>query len=1229
ARESTMFGFDWVYNFDNLKNNALLFKKLSPEEENLEQYKPKDHIFEIHKLVEKSSSNPEFSSLFYEVRHKTYSETWRHYRTQLVGDIAQQVFMTLTATALSMTVETIITVSTLGFGYFAAKAAATLTYVLVYTAMTKLFMDVKIHEAESQTRAKTFYPVSNDLKGPTSLNEKMIWDRFLQDSMAAALIGHPGGYYTTVTGGEHGDQYTGQLLVSPPNLARSAKSLGGLLELLWENFWKMGESDPDTFTALDFDNMNLNYFLLGSELPSYNHRPNYAYPSTNSLFSDYNAYALNTLGYLERKVRVISDNKFNAIRPTVINGRPQYEFINREDNQKILPRSGLYQPIVLSQERYDKISPNLGHIVIQVQCADYSNTRGVKAYDMLPVEIEAGYKAKVPINDNGFGYSVSFISIDVLKDSSYYAQDFIVNDSYYNIAQGNLYFSKSIEEIISEKYIGFDDALKSGLTHSLIYYKVHIYFDVFVPDTSDETHRLALTQATQHVIMDYFNQYTYAEVTANMISEIAYTETLTFWSTVISSAAIYFGSWAVGGGTLQSFAMAGVGIVKTAIKEVFEEIIKDSFIESLIENFFDIMDWSEDLAMWVSALATSAREVTGALGQLALSTKSPMKTDISLMLAAKKAGDVNTFTEIKERLDLAFKEQIKTQQQKEDQKKSRARLLFSGFFKGLFMVMPSILFGSFSFLTLKGLSTIGKGAIDLAPKKFAAFRAKYNAFKKGLTTRPTGEDSRFYWKGLKELLKKPSDLDSKKGDVNNEFKEKSENIPPPLVDILSSINSQRNVKEIQARESLTLKFNEIQVSDWIQELTQDYRFSDKKEKFDNIKDNLKDVGFEKTKKDIISTIKDALRDKKDLRYVDINGILMYDPNFVLVGLPHHNPEQEVDVIFNQPIKDFVNDLKRNYYTISYKIKLALLKNGQMIEIDAESNEDMAHWLIKNGYSKDETVYILPVDKDYNGPIYEKTYWVSGTGVPSPYTTHFDNFRKELKELAYKSGLIIDYTYVATSRLLYPNNELFLFNTYSHMSVGHQFSIQDTSLLTMHARALNKLEAHYKAGGLTEKEYIQYTNEINKLFNEQYSIYGFIVDNPFYFDGRLNAHKIGDILMDYGFIDKNELSGDLYQFVHPFGASEKSLTMGNYNRKSFKFTIPAESTYTTLKLSLEQAILDFTDHSTEINEETAKKAINEVNSLTDNFIQLIRDATAARDIFKSYTKNRNNPKVNLL
>ncbi|GAH84204.1 unnamed protein product, partial [marine sediment metagenome] len=238
------------------------------------------------------------------------------------------------------------------------------------------------------------------------------------------------------------------------------------------------------------------------------------------------------------------------------------------------------------------------------------------------------YKAKVPINDNGFEYPISYISIDVVKGSRYYAQDFIVNESYYTIDQGNLYFTKSLEEIISEseQYKDFETALNSGLVDSLIYYKVHIYFDIFVPDTTEETHNLALAQTTQHLVMDYFNQYTYAEVTAHMISEIAYTETITFWSTLISSAAIYFGSWAVMGteafmakaGVQSVAALIGQGAVKmitSVIHETFEEIIKDGFIEALIENFVDIVGWYEELGFWLSSLATSYREVKGALGQ--------------------------------------------------------------------------------------------------------------------------------------------------------------------------------------------------------------------------------------------------------------------------------------------------------------------------------------------------------------------------------------------------------------------------------------------------------------------------------------------------------------------------------------------------------------------------------------------------------------------------------------
>jgi len=318
--------------------------------------------------------------------------------------------------------------------------------------------------------------------------------------------------------------------------------------------------------------------------------------------------------------------------------------------------------------------------------------------------------------------------------------------------------------------------------------------------------------------MDYFNQYTFAEVTAHMISEIAYTETLTFWSTFISSFAMYAGLWAVGGGTLQSFMMAGVVAVKSAIFEIFDEIVKDSFIEALIENTVDMWGWSEDAAMWLSALGTSARETFGALGKLmrGFTGKTNLQTDIALLKSAVKAGDLNAQVEIAQRIDQARQEQQEKQRQDQEQKSAWAKLIKSGFFKGIFMVMPAIFFGSFNFLTLKGLSTIGSSTINLALREFAGFKAKVNAFKKKMIKQLAGENARYHWKGLKAMLKKPTDLDSKKGDVNNIFKDQqeSDNLAPPLVDVLNSINSQRNTKEIQAREDLALKFNEIQDIDF-------------------------------------------------------------------------------------------------------------------------------------------------------------------------------------------------------------------------------------------------------------------------------------------------------------------------------------------------------------------------------------------------------------------------------
>ena len=134
------------------------------------------------------------------------------------------------------------------FGYVLAKAMGALAYFASYTLMTKFSIDMKLHEAESQSRSQTFYSRSDGQQDPTSLNDRSIADRVFKDSMVAALAGHPGGYYISVSGGEPGNMYTGEVLVSPPNYARMTGAFNGFLDLLWENFLHMGDSNPDSFT---------------------------------------------------------------------------------------------------------------------------------------------------------------------------------------------------------------------------------------------------------------------------------------------------------------------------------------------------------------------------------------------------------------------------------------------------------------------------------------------------------------------------------------------------------------------------------------------------------------------------------------------------------------------------------------------------------------------------------------------------------------------------------------------------------------------------------------------------------------------------------------------------------------------------------------------------------------------------------------------------------------------
>lgn len=318
----------------------------------------------------------------------------------------------------------------------------------------------------------------------------------------------------------------------------------------------MGESDPDAFWALDFDDMSLDYFLLTSELPAYNQKSHYTYENTNSISNIYNWYYANTLGNLETAVRKASENQLDAIRATCIDGRPQYEFINSTAYDAILPQSILFRPIVLSQDRYDDFNPQSGHLVITTECSyhdEYSfTTEGINAYSLNAIETKAGYKSKVPINDKGFEYPIQYISIDIIRDHphegvNYLTQDLIVDESQFAIDSGNLYFTSPLDTIIVNQYPSFYNALQQADSETSVYYKIHVVFDVFVADTTVETNKLALAQATYYTIMDYFNQYTYAETTAQMISEIAYTEIMTFWSTLISAPLVLLGSWTIMG----------------------------------------------------------------------------------------------------------------------------------------------------------------------------------------------------------------------------------------------------------------------------------------------------------------------------------------------------------------------------------------------------------------------------------------------------------------------------------------------------------------------------------------------------------------------------------------------------------------------------------------------------------------------------------------------------------
>ena len=1212
AMESARFGTDWVYNFDKLRKVKILWD----QESILEEYglKPKDNIFEIYKLVETSEQNSKFPKLFYEIRHETYSTAWEQYHKQLVKDIAEQVFMSVTAGVLSAFVEASITASTLGFGYLAAKAASVLVYFAVYTLMTKFSIDAKLHESKAISRSGIFYSVSDGVKSPTSLNEKSFADRFLQDSMAAALLGHPGGYYMTVTGGEPGNMYEGNLLVSPPRFGRLGNTnlledIGGFMRLLSDNLLNMGKSDSDAFTALDFDDTNLNYLLLTSELPSYNRYDYYTYYNTNDKASVYDAYSTNTLGFLESKIKRISNNQFDTIQPTIINGVPSYNFINSTLYQKILPQSILYKPIVLSESRYNQLTPGPGLLTITVQCKDFPSTKGIYAYGLLRLERHAGYKAKIPLKGKSFEYPIETISIDVISEGYMGEKNYLrhvrVDESYYTIEEGNLYFIKSLEEIISESYQEFEDSIEhdwlADFTGAYIYYDINIVFDRIIPDTTDETNSLALAQATFYTIMDYFNQYTYAQVSANMISEIAYTETLTFWSTLISVPLIYFGSAIATGAVGSLGAAAGSMLVKmvySPMKEIIQEITEDAFIEVLAENFADMVGLSDDVGYWLSALGTSGRELGGSLRSASVSSSQSSQTDIALA-TAQNSGDANINLEMQNTLNENLQQQQQADLNQEQEKSQWKTLYQSKFFKGLMMVSTSLLLAPMTptgLLAFAGIRTMVSGEI----RNFGISRTKTQAYRKALVQYITKDHSTLA-ENIESQMKKPRNLD---GEALNKLFRKSQGdgntIDMPSIQTAPSISP--NPKQIQ-RSNLFNKLKEISLFKGFSDIAfalEAFRML-YPEGYGGFNDPMlglqawgSDRGLDTTHLTFWGGLSyDIFELKEDLEEIERNErrIEEYDDynDFDLASLSFfRSPSKEMNIndYLTKELQLTDRILEYNIYvngkeidpsfwtelTISPEDSISIVPYtgllAQINFIEAKIRQEIQSKQIQQQRLSTDPNFLSPSEvKTLNNfysqlteRFYDRGTWTAGTF--SQNAVHYKFFIDQLTTILLENNVISDSHHKTISQIISQSgSERAYSGKLSKMKngVSNHFDLKLELLDMYYGSVYYEVENMFRSNRIDKSQRDNALSQVENLFNTQYSLYGYKHVNPLFNPIRHAYLKLVQITFKAGVLGTT-FNQDDFNAKFSFDAS----FYRNFNVPTF---IPFTETYVNLRAKI--------------------------------------------------------------
>ncbi|KKM67323.1 hypothetical protein LCGC14_1472240, partial [marine sediment metagenome] len=536
-------------------------------------------------------------------------------------------------------------------------------------------------------------------------------------------------------------------------------------------------------------------------------------------------------------------------------------------------------------------------------------------------------------------------------------------------------------------------------------------------------------------------------------------------------------------------------------------------------------------------------------------------------------------------------------------------------------------------ITLVGFSSLIEGTVGIAPQAYgeakaraqAARRAEFIQERETLTEQHGTTNLYNSLHALENDIKKPS-IDGEA--LNNFFRGQQEsdtitnaNNPPALTIAPLFTPSLRT-----AREELTLKFNDIQFIDWIaRDLTPDYRFKGKKEEFETIEKNLRTLGYQKTKEKIIATIKESLKEfPTSLRFVDINGLELHDPNFVLVGTnarnrqkfmksyrgtEYYDPKITENSISSSTTTEVLKYLNNEYYGFTQVDNLVMMTLDGLIIPD---NAILADWLEANGYSIEDDVIISPYNLISDGKEkFAKEHWEEGT--PSPYYPYIEKLYQEMGYLFERAGLItspsgkdtaFDSIIYKLSTFMFGDSDTIPADRIRRYKNGRYFKPKPYTQFEYLFEFINRLE-----DSLPSQSAEKYISEAKSIFDKYgFSVFGGEAKNPFYNEARLIAYSIANILQRNEIVDSYSVDAlstsfflDNYKLTKFFANLKKDVVKA-YTPADYPYKAGDKSTIDILREKIAEALsAKLNDIKGNVISQTMKDAISqEINGLLDGY-----------------------------